>query len=878
MYVISNNRKTIISTGLQLLLIFFISCVSKPITIENLNNNQQPRYDLTKAYSLIEKGNCIAAIPLLQESLDFYKKNTSILFSECSILLGDCYQKTKQYEKSEQAYQDALQFDQQQFGRKNAYVARDYNRLATLFLEKSAYYRSLMMIDQAIAIDRKRYGQAHFDTARDLTLKAILYERLGQYNKAISIQEMTLAIIKKKFGPRHEYTSAAINNLGASCLRLKNYEKATSFFEKALTIDQSLRNNNQGDIARDLNNLGIVYRKTGKYEKAQNCFQKAFEIYRKLYGPLHSSVSAALNNIGNTQIDLKQYAAAEISFSKALIIAQALRDKNLSWHIWDGLRNLFSAQQKIQLAIFFGKQAVLCIQDLRNSFSHMPQDLLDSFLLSKADVYRSLADLFIQEGRLAEAQWVLRMLKEEEYFQVTFSSTASRGGNVKTSQIIFSEFEQSWKKQFQNIQNQLISISKEYQFLLDRDQNETITEKEMDRLDYLETVLDKNQEYVHQYINQLICSFDHISDFQRQKELSSKQLNTIKGMKHTLKQMGNDVVLIHYIVMSDCVHIILTTPDIQIARKSLIDIHRLNQTVFTFRKAIEERHSYLQEAQLLYQWLIAPIEKDLKQANAKVLMLSLDEMLRYVPFCALHTGTHHLTQRYQTSVYTEAARDKIKILPDRSGKIAGVGLSNACPHFNLPALHAVPEEIEAIVIHGQDDPIGLLNGIVYLNESFSYKNFRRILRKRYSYLHIASHFVLIPGDEKSSFLILGDQTTINLLDIEKKCDFNGIQLLTLSACNTAMGSKGHSGREIEGFGALAQNNGAQSVLASLWEVNDRSTGEFMQKFYRYFVQGKLTSKAWALQQAQLHFLNHPSTDDYKHPFFWAPFILMGNWR
>ena len=371
-------------------------------------------------------------------------------------------------------------------------------------------------------------------------------------------------------------------------------------------------------------------------------------------------------------------------------------------------------------------------------------------------------------------------------------------------------------------------------------------------------------------------SFDQIPDINRQKELSEKQLNTIKGMKHTLKQLGSNVVLIHYIVMPDGVHILLTTPDIQITRKTVVDINQLNHTIFAFRKGIKDRKAHLHEAQLLYQWLIAPIQSDLEQAKAKLLMLSLDEMLRYAPFCAFHTGKKYLAQIYQTVLYTEAARDKIQVMPDRAGKIAGVGLSTACPRFNLPALLAVPKEIESIVFRGPGDDSGLIPGIVHLNESFSFRNFRRILRRKYSYLHIASHFVLVPGDEKSSFLILGDQTTINLKDIEKKCDFNGVHLLTLSACNTAMGSSGQSGLEIEGFGALAQNNGAQSVLATLWAVNDESTGQFMQKFYTHFAKGSGQTKAYALQQAQLFFINHPGQAEYKHPFFWAPFLLMGN--
>ena len=826
------------------------------------------------AQVLIKQGKISDAIPLLQKSLSIYKSHHSQVCSDIWIIMGDCYKQMNKLAESEKNYYQALDFDIEKLGQNNAYVSRDLNRIAMLYLKTSKYFRALTVIEKAVRINQTIYNQPHFDTARDLTVQAILYERLGRYHQALEIQEEVLKIVSKVYGPRHEHTSAAINNLATSCIRLKQYEKAIPLFTNALAIDQRIVKS-QTDLARDMNNLGIALRNTGQYQKAKDYFKKALIIYKNQFGPWHSTVAATLNNLGNVLTDLDEYHLAEINFSRAITIAQAIKDPNLSWHIWDGFRELFAAQNKITAAIFFGKQAVYTIQAMGKHFSNIPKELADTFIKSKSDVFRALAELLIRKGRLNEAQWVLRMLKEEEYFQITLADR--RGGNVKTSEMVFSEIEQQWQNQYQHVNHQLIALSKEYQLLLDKDLDDRLNARQLERLDQLEDILDKSQEYVQIYIKHLISSFDQLSGTDRRQELSEKQLQTIKGIKHTLKQLGDDVALIHYIVMPDCVHILLTTSNIQIARKSKVDKILLNQTIAKLRNAIENRQKHKQIAQLLYQFLVAPIESDLQQLNARILMLSLDEMLRYAPFASFHSGKKYLIQKYQIAVYTEAARDKLKENPDKSGKIAGVGLSNACPKFNLPALHAVPGEIESIVLDGPDDHIGFLSGIVHLNEQFSFKSFRRILRRKYNYLHIASHFVLVPGDEKSSFLILGDQSTINLIDIEQKCDFNGVHLLTLSACNTAMGSSGQSGREIEGFGVLAQNNGAQSVLATLWAVNDSSTGNFMQLFYHHFAKKTGNTKAGAIQKAQCYFIDHPK-HEYRHPFFWAPFILMGNWQ
>ena len=132
--------------------------------------------------------------------------------------------------------------------------------------------------------------------------------------------------------------------------------------------------------------------------------------------------------------------------------------------------------------------------------------------------------------------------------------------------------------------------------------------------------------------------------------------------------------------------------------------------------------------------------------------------------------------------------------------------------------------------------------------------------------------------------------------------------MTLSACNTGVGTTGADGKEVEGFGAVAQERGAKAVLATLWPVADESTRELMARFYRIYGTTLNISKAEALRQAQISLLrgeqgggagpsDRRSTETvveagkpdlpaytpdphapFSHPYFWAPFILIGNWR
>jgi CHAT domain-containing protein len=191
-------------------------------------------------------------------------------------------------------------------------------------------------------------------------------------------------------------------------------------------------------------------------------------------------------------------------------------------------------------------------------------------------------------------------------------------------------------------------------------------------------------------------------------------------------------------------------------------------------------------------------------------------------------------------------------------------------------------------------------GEVLLDEAFSADTLKAALRQRYPVVHIASHFRFTPGNEADSFLLLGDGTHLSLAQLKSATNlFSGVELLTLSACDTAAGGAGADGREVESFGVLAQRQGAKAVLASLWPVADASTKELMERFYQLRNAQAGTPKAEALRQAQLALLRGAATaprtterrglgEDavalgpggapYAHPYFWAPFILIGNWK
>ena len=259
-------------------------------------------------------------------------------------------------------------------------------------------------------------------------------------------------------------------------------------------------------------------------------------------------------------------------------------------------------------------------------------------------------------------------------------------------------------------------------------------------------------------------------------------------------------------------------------------------------------------------------------------MLALDGALRYVPFAALNDGRRYLVESYRLTLRTEAVQDARLKDPPRSGwRIAGLGVTRGIGDF--APLPAVRSEFAGIVKAGGH---GALPGEVDLDDAFTAERFRRSLDGEFAVVHVASHFVFKPGTEADSFLLLGDGSRFSLQDIKRNgLRFDGVDLLTLSACETALGGgRDATGREVEGLGALAQKQGAKGVIATLWPVADESTARFMAEFYRVHESRPGVTKTEALQSAQLSLLRGDTAAggaSHAHPFFWAPFILMGNW-
>jgi CHAT domain-containing protein len=499
---------------------------------------------------------------------------------------------------------------------------------------------------------------------------------------------------------------------------------------------------------------------------------------------------------------------------------------------------------------------------------------------------------------LPEAQQVLGMLKEEEYFD--FVRRDSRDAGL-TSRTELTPEEAALEKRYNEIADRVTLIGKERGELLAKAARTADEDKRL-------TSLDADIAVAGQAFEKFLTSLADELGGADQPGGKVFQLRESQGLMQDLRELGNGAVALYTIVGEDKYRIILTTPDAQKAVEYPISAADLNRKILAFRETLQNpRLDPLPLARELYKIIVGPVAKDLKDAGAETLMWSLDGALRYVPITALHDGEKYMVERYRNVVFTPASQARLKDAPSANWKVLGLGVSKAKEGFD--ALPGAALELRGIIREDDATKAGVLPGTIKLDEAFTADALKTGLRQRFPLVHIASHFQFRPGNDADSFLLLGDGSHLTLGQIKSLPNiFGGVELLTLSACNTATGGAGASGKEVEGFGVLAQRQGAKAVMATLWSVADESTSLLMQEFYRLREARPGTLKAEAIRQAQLALLygkkkavstgtqrraerenNEPGPSNqplfkqnpeapYAHPYYWAPFILIGNWK
>ncbi|MEQ8467225.1 CHAT domain-containing protein [Coleofasciculus sp. E1-EBD-02] len=725
--------------------------------------------------------------------------------------------------------------------------------------------------------------------AQSLTIQGRLQLNQGQPEPALATWEEATALYNQ-LGDKTGKLKSQINQAQAM--------QALGFHRRALALLQQVRQtlDNQPDSltkAVGLRSLGEVLQFVNDLPQARQVLDESLQIARQLESP--PDISAALFSLANTTRQQQQVEAALEFYEQAIteapspLIQLQAKLNQLSLLIETGnhqqaqtlipqiqnqLNTLPLSDQAITSRINFA-ESLIKLETRHGTSLHSDIAQILTMAIQQAETLRdkrlhayalgTLGHLYEQTNQLQQAQdltqkaliqtqaieawdslypwqWQLgRLLKQQGDIQ---GAIAAYQGAVDTLQSLRSDLvavnsnvQYSFRKQVEPIYRQLVEL------LLPEDDTQTSPEQ----LEQARHVIELLQ----------IAELDNFF-----------QADCITAQPVNIDTIDQEAAVLYPIILSDRLEIIVHLPNHPLRRyTTFVSQTELKSTLEEFRQALPQRTSlrFLPLARKIYDWIIKPVAADLAQSEVKTLVFVLNGTLRNIPMAALHDGDQFLLQNYAIALTPGLELLESTPLTEQKLEVLTAGLSES--RLDFSALPNVKIELQQIQ--------SFMPGKLLLNQEFTKSTLENTMGNvSFPVVHLATHGQFSSEAEGTFIITWDDKLNVNeLSSLLKTTDLrrtNPIELLVLSACETAKGDD----QAALGLAGVAVRAGARSTIATLWLVDDATTADLMVKFYQVLTEDKV-SKAEALRRAQLLILQDPKYR--KHPYFWTPFVLVGNW-
>ena len=644
--------------------------------------------------------------------------------------------------------------------------------------------------------------------------------------------------------------------------------------------------------AAGLRSLGDALRLTGDLKKSQQVLQESLQIAQRLQ--LKQAASDALFSLGNTAHASEEHSAALDYFQQAFIASTLPKTKVES--LLNQLSILLERKQwpdasalvpQIQLQLANLPQSRTSVYAQIN-FAENLKKLSEgsSNGVSTEEIARLLATAAQQASSLGDARseaYALGFLGGlyERTQQWSSAQKLTQQALLKAQAINAPDIAYRWQWQLgrllrargeveeailaysqavntlQSLRTDLVAVNQELQFSF-RESVEPVYRQ------LVELLLDKQPSQKHlKQARAVIESLQlaELDNFFRDACLDTKPVE--------IDKVDAKAAVFYPIILENRLAVILSLPGENLRYWATpLEAGKVEATLVELRKALVTRTSkdFLPLSQKVYQWLIQPAEADLASSKIETLVFVLDGALRNIPMATLHDGKQYLVEKYGIALTPGLQLLEAKPLQRAKLKVLTAGLTEARSGF--AALPNVALEVEKIKSE--------LPAEVLLNQQFTSKALQKeISQSSFPVVHIATHGEFSSKAEDTFILTWDGRINVTEFELllrasdESRSKNRAIELLVLSACKTAAGDN----RAALGLAGVAVRAGARSTLATLWYINDAATAPLMSEFYRELADSKVT-KAEALRRAQLSLLKYP---EYRHPIYWAPYVLVGNW-
>jgi CHAT domain-containing protein len=696
----------------------------------------------------------------------------------------------------------------------------------------------------------------------DSDLKAMGLQSLGKAFRRVGNLKESQAVLQAslKLASKHSTMLELGNTERAKsdrALAIGKTEAAKKYTESALALyrQAAMLSNSNGQIQPQLNRFSLLI-ETGQLSEAAK---------------LESAIVPQLASLPSSRTAIYN----RLNFAWNLTCLKQIVDKNDLLCIGRDRRERFEQEQLTQKQIAklpswkeIAQILAIAVQQSRN----LKDPLAHSYALGQlGGLYELLGQQSQAQNLTQQALLVLEKIQAPEIryrWEWQLGRLLEKKGNTKGAIAVYKEVVETLK----SVRSDLLAVNPDVQFSF-RDNVEPVYRELVDLL--LKPA--RNAQPSQENLESAIAAIDALQLAELENFLGCNLSQTI-DFNQTLDRVDPKAAFIYPIILQNRLEVIFKLPGQPLGHYShAIAQTSVETTIEELRKAILRRNvgKAREKSQEVYQWLIEPLEKPLeKNPQVETLIFVLDGYLRNIPIATLYdhkTNQYLVEKKYALALLPSALLFDLQAKSNRL-QVLGAGISKQLTVGNrqFEAIDAT-EELQKIE---QEVPSKIL-----LNSQFNLPNLQHYLDSDdFSVLHLATHgnfssdpqetFILAYSTNKTGEL-LGANDLNNLLRNGTQETVKPLELLVLSACQTASGDN----RAILGLAGLAVRSGARSTLATLWQVNDKSSIKLMGQFYRQLSQPGVT-KAQALHLAQKALLKDP---EYQNPYDWGAYVLVGNW-
>jgi LPXTG-motif cell wall-anchored protein len=771
--------------------------------------------------------------------------------------LATLYRSIGQYEMAESLYGEVKAIDKELFGANSPQYVVGLNNLALLYISQKRYADAEPLLLRTKEIRGKHYGVDHFVYAQALNNLAGLYTMMERYDEAVLLCKEAKNIKLKKFGKDHLSYSNSIHNLAALYRLQGNYEKAEPLHLEALKTEAKFLGKSHPEYVNSLNQLVLLYYFAGKYALAWSFLKES--------GSAITQVDLSVNITEAWKDSLFQ-----IGDSSYLNLDPILKYLDLAYLLLEKQEAKVSHQKQVIVVDL----ALALLEKRRHGFFNYKDKLR---LLSESNEWtlRSLG-LLDKSKEGAKIFEVAEQNKSVLLMEASQAQTAYQMGVLPDSLILI---EQEIIKEQEQIYSQL-------------QDKRTITEK-----DSLRGLLNKFNKKRKSFKSRIEQEFPKYTNLKYQQNYA--QATEIQAL------LKEDEAMLEYVIGDSTVYILyLDKNHLQVIEQPLrkeelsAEIKKLHRTLSDYKLLSKQEKKayrlYTSSAHWFYQNLVAPALNS--SSKIKKLIVITDGELGHLPFEVFlveaapqivtdYADLHYLINDYVFSYHYSATlwkENKEGIAPKNNGQILGVTANyttqiDSSKHITrLPAYQHIRANLDTLPSAREE--VKMLSkqfeGYFAFDNNASEKIFKE-KSSQFAVVHLAMHGLLNSRAQMLSSLVFtedSDSVENNFLQAYEISRLNlNADLVVLSACETGYG-KFEKGNGIASLARAFMYAGASSLVVSLWQVNDFSTGEIMKIFYQNLAKGM--KKGSALREAKLEYMKS-AEGMFRHPAFWSAFVQIG---